>query len=194
MSIGQPLGRLGRNVAPQKPLARFDHHGGQAHALQGRSRFQTDDAPADDQGARAGPSARGQGARIVRGPQIMDGGMVGQGQAPHPSAGRQDQGVERLGRSVCQADFALFAVDRDGGTGGFQDGVQRAPAFRRRQPDGFGFGSAQESLRQAWTFVGGVRLIADEGQVPRKTQLSQGDGGHSASVAGADDNDALRHL
>ncbi|MNV51935.1 hypothetical protein D3C71_1440010 [compost metagenome] len=97
MGVGQPLGGLGRDVAAQQALARFDHCGGQAQTAQGRGGFQTDHAAADHQGAGARRRRGRDGARVVGGAQITDGGMVGQGQATHAAAHGQDQCVEGFG-------------------------------------------------------------------------------------------------
>ncbi|MNT70729.1 hypothetical protein D3C86_1637810 [compost metagenome] len=88
--------------------------------------------------------------------------MVGQGQAPHAAAHGQDQLVEGLDRSVGQSNLTLVAIDGDRFGAQFQGHIQLGPAFRGRQPDRIGLGARQIILGQAWTFVGGVRLVADD--------------------------------
>ncbi|MNQ72244.1 hypothetical protein D3C85_869430 [compost metagenome] len=88
--------------------------------------------------------------------------MIGQGQATHAAPHGQDQLVEGLDRAVGQPNLAPVAVDGDGLDAQFQGHVQLGPAFRRGQPNRIGLFAGQVFLGQAWTFVGGVRLVADD--------------------------------
>ncbi|MNC34368.1 hypothetical protein D3C75_827990 [compost metagenome] len=173
MGGGQPLGGLGRNVAAQQPFAGLDHRGGQAETAQGRGGLQPDHPAADHQGAGAGSGRRRDGAGVVGGAQIADSRVVRQGQAAHAAAHGQHQLVEGFDRSIGQSNLSRIAVERHGLGAQFQAYVQLGPAFDGRQPDRIGFCARQVVLGQAWTFVGGVRLVPDDENRPRKTHIPQ---------------------